>query len=434
MSELFLHIGSYKTGTTSIQNALHKNQEANIEKYYYPSDTKFLKSKKSWLLFLPYLKKSWKHKIRSLENTQDAIKESSKIIHKIKYSIKKNIKVIISEEDISQLDPETLLSFSNEISKFCKIKIIYYVRSTDTIIASMYSQTAKTYLNSQRNKGRIKTLDNINLNIYEKYNEFKGIQYKRILQKFINIFGKENIVVFDFNQIIQNRIDITQHFFEYLKINRDPKEKYHRNESLSFESVVFCEQLWKKTFLKEDFPPNFFNEISQINGEKFALTNQVLDHYWEKNKEDNIFLDEKFGIRFTRKRNSDSRDEYISLKHKLIQSVISMLVNSFTNKLNIKELNVSFLKELNKNKNQNRLFGIESSNYAETINLLNPKNFMALSHLFYISKHNENYSMAKEFGIKLLNDPEINDQQNVKIKKNINDYLFKNELVSKEKH
>jgi hypothetical protein len=199
--DLFLHIGTEKTGTTSIQNFLYDNIDKFKEKKIhlsklinYPNNRHLVE------MFTDYsiIKKDY-----DIPNNFFTVKDKKIFFTRLKKNFENEIEqtklfaekmIITSEHFHSQLENiDQIKSLKNFLAKFFnKIKIICYFREQGELAFSWYSTLLKggsqkdiqEYL---RKKVRI---DNHYFNYYD------------FLKKWSDVFGKENIIttIFDFNK------------------------------------------------------------------------------------------------------------------------------------------------------------------------------------------------------------------------------------------
>lgn len=166
MTTIYLHIGTHKTGTTTIQKFLSKNRQNLLSKgVLYPSSPAshhdLLQNKgkdKPWGLNFDV----WEYLLKEMKS-------------------EKPDKAVISSENFSRLYFEDVNKLRDYISGF-NPKIIVYLRRQDDYFTSLYCQAIKTGHHWDSVKKHI--LDN------KAYAD-----YYQILEPWKNAFGKENIIV-----------------------------------------------------------------------------------------------------------------------------------------------------------------------------------------------------------------------------------------------
>ncbi|MFI3272290.1 MAG: hypothetical protein R3Y11_09365 [Pseudomonadota bacterium] len=231
--KLYLHIGTEKTGTTTIQEALYRNQEAlhdvgfhflqcagkknnrAIPSYCFANDhyDDFFKSKKIYTI---EQKKCFKSALKAL--LDDEIKNLPSYIHS----------VIISSEHFhsrTNTNEEIENVFSLLSQYFAETKVICYLREQAEVSTSHYS----TYIKSGHTISFVEHIKRCtSANIY--YN------YHAMLTNWAKVFGKKNLIVRLFDKKAFVNGDLLDDFFTSIdpsllqSINKDiPRQ----NESLT---------------------------------------------------------------------------------------------------------------------------------------------------------------------------------------------------------
>ncbi|MEQ9483882.1 sulfotransferase domain-containing protein [Coleofasciculus sp. F4-SAH-05] len=166
MTTIYLHIGTHKTGTTTLQKFLSSNRQKLLEKrVLYPSSPdchhKLLQNKgkdKPWGLNLD----EWKYLIQEIKSENPE-------------------KIVVSSENFCRLYFEDVHKVKDNLSGY-NTKIIVYIRRQDDYFASLYCQAIKTAHHWDRLKKHIsdnKTYDN----------------YYQMLEPWKQAFGKENLII-----------------------------------------------------------------------------------------------------------------------------------------------------------------------------------------------------------------------------------------------
>ncbi|EPA1574390.1 coiled-coil domain-containing protein [Campylobacter coli] len=259
----YVHIGTEKTGTTSIQEFLYINKSIIQKQNYFFAQSIGIKN--HWdLAFLGYsLNKKDSYILNnSLWNFQ-AIKQHKKnIFSKIKDEVKFNHKIIFSSELLqSRLTRKReivkLYTFFKKIG-FTNIKVICYIRDANEMLRSLLSEAIKW-----------KEIDSFELK--EEKEEYKlGYKknlfhfhhicnHKQTLQWWGEVFGKENLIVrlFDKNEFYQG--DLLKDFIHSIGLEWDdefiipPKQ----NESLDLLGIDLLRRINK-------FLPLFCNNARNI--------------------------------------------------------------------------------------------------------------------------------------------------------------------------
>ncbi|EMU2961131.1 hypothetical protein WM927_001826 [Campylobacter coli] len=259
----YVHIGTEKTGTTSIQEFLYINKSIIQKQNYFFAQSIGIKN--HWdLAFLGYsLNKKDSYILNnSLWNFQ-AIKQHKKnIFSKIKDEVKFNHKIIFSSELLqSRLTRKReivkLYTFLKKIG-FTNIKVICYIRDANEMLRSLLSEAIKwEEIDSFELK---EEKEEYKLGYKKNLFHFHHIcNHKQTLQWWGEVFGKENLIVrlFDKNEFYQG--DLLKDFIHSIGLEWDdefiipPKQ----NESLDLLGIDLLRRINK-------FLPLFCNNARNI--------------------------------------------------------------------------------------------------------------------------------------------------------------------------
>lgn len=224
MKTIYIHIGTHKTGTTSIQNFLFKNRKKLIDRgFLYP------------LSGIPKRKNSFGHShlvTVILENTEaDTYNPNAggwqELLAEANSLQEKNI--VISSENfcISKFNLEQIYKIKNYLSQYT-VKIIIYLRRQDDYLISKYCQLIRAGKYSQNFKQYI---------IDEKWIG----DYYQLLKPWKEVFGIKNIIVrvFEKEQLKNSLID---DFLDSIKYPQDRSELIktpRQNISPSIKQIKF---------------------------------------------------------------------------------------------------------------------------------------------------------------------------------------------------
>ncbi|EKK0865357.1 coiled-coil domain-containing protein [Campylobacter coli] len=259
----YVHIGTEKTGTTSMQEFLYINKSIIQKQNYFFAQSIGIKN--HWdLAFLGYsLNKKDSYILNnSLWNFQ-AIKQHKKnIFSKIKDEVKFNHKIIFSSELLqSRLTRKReivkLYTFFKKIG-FTNIKVICYIRDANEMLRSLLSEAIKwEEIDSFELK---EEKEEYKLGYKKNLFHFHHIcNHKQTLQWWGEVFGKENLIVrlFDKNEFYQG--DLLKDFIHSIGLEWDdefiipPKQ----NESLDLLGIDLLRRINK-------FLPLFCNNARNI--------------------------------------------------------------------------------------------------------------------------------------------------------------------------
>lgn len=214
MKTLYLHIGTPKTGTTSIQHFCNENRVILSEKGYFYPDFPF-----KYKYFGKYRNGSFVETIyiddegvRQPEKEEENFKTGLEIIKNL---FEQHDNLIISNEGIwsacfvKKRGIPRILALQEDAKKSgYEIKIIVYLRRQEEYLLSWYNQMIKHSLNASKNT--ITWED-----YYNNYKKYVQLNYFKSLKKLEEIFGIENIIVrrfdkkyFKDNSLISDFLDI----------------------------------------------------------------------------------------------------------------------------------------------------------------------------------------------------------------------------------
>lgn len=172
MTELYIHIGTHKTGSTSIQHALKGMSNINKEGWEY--------------LHLPT---KYRRLMYTDVHEQDSVTLFNKYLHKkVKKSSKTNrfilsAECLIGDPTNGYLNSNITSSMLYQATQAFNTKIIIYLRRQDDFIESMYTQKI--------HEGQSFTFDEFSA----KFNVTGALDYNRIIEDYSRVFGKENIII-----------------------------------------------------------------------------------------------------------------------------------------------------------------------------------------------------------------------------------------------
>ncbi|WP_024605747.1 MULTISPECIES: hypothetical protein [unclassified Pseudoalteromonas] len=210
MRKLILHIGTHKTGTSSIQETLHENNE--------------LLGSKDWIYFcagkggkvcsIEPNCNSWVNFIGD-KHTFEAGLDTAFYDELSKLDNTKN--VIVSSEELSFIFSSRVINnIKKELSKiFDLIEIVVYFRRQDDFLISHYQQGFRAF-NSTAAKfyGR-------SLSPTPNFNEYfdKYLDYNHKVKIWSESFGEKNIIVRWFDKNTMHNGDPSSDFFNILGLN-----------------------------------------------------------------------------------------------------------------------------------------------------------------------------------------------------------------------
>lgn len=287
--EFIIHIGFNKTGTTSIQNMLYTNAKWLLNHGIYYSRIcknhgRFLHS-----MFMDQPEKKPVNIKEGYNTHEKAIKLNQQFENTLNHDLKnpKITKVIFSGEALSTFS-------SHELKRFSK----WLYSHTNKITIICCTRNPISWFNSQAQEGLKRRTRDINTICNALCSEKVDSAMKR-LQNYASYFGKENILVYDFDK---HKHRLYGKFLECCHIKQSISNKLQEkltkkhNESLSLEAGLLLDQLNR---LRPLPPGALFNYdesayFSKIRGEKFTLPPELLGKVLHYNYESSKWLAENF--------------------------------------------------------------------------------------------------------------------------------------------
>lgn len=267
---LVLHIGTEKTGTSSIQAFLKANRESLASKGFYVPD--FLATPEGnhrWLPFMFYLPEQIDDWILLQELQDKEVRQSrlNTVATQIETHINRTPKMtwIVSSEHLqSRLLNSSQVDQLNEFLKvyFKKIKVIIYLRDPISTAISFWSTAVRTgsSIFSLPGPGSIAN-----------YN----CAHKSILERWSSVFGKENLVVrlFTRKQLLNN--DLIFDFAYHAEVPWDDSFIIPgiRNKTLSYKAIKIL------SCVNKSIPFSIHGRINQERGNLHTFFDAPFDSY-----------------------------------------------------------------------------------------------------------------------------------------------------------
>lgn len=239
MRTLLLHIGTMKTGSTSIQACLMSSTQElrkhNI--YYFPTMNHNNFSFSPLFKAAPESNYDWK-KNYGTENVIQKTQQLKKQWIDLWGTFDEGTAVVSSEtlSFYSFEDVERLYKFVAPL--FDEVRVIIYFRDPGKYITSMLQQDIKNGYTPS---------DKTFLEYYQ--GRVVSIQYKEQLSRWIKIFGPKQVTVRPFQRKSFYQGSLEKDFFYHgcgVQFDQSQLIVSHRNESLNLESAVFLYELNRK--------------------------------------------------------------------------------------------------------------------------------------------------------------------------------------------
>jgi len=298
---LYLHVGFQKTGSSSIQYALYHNRE-KLESmgYYYPKDWRFNHN----FLFSMFCDNPedfyenifHNRSTQEIEEYHETLK--STFVNEIEDREIENL--ILSAEDLSMLEKEGLVrlkAFFSDIFKDIEIKIVVSIRDALGYISSDIQQRIKS--------GH----DRFPLE------EFHDL-YRIRLEKYIELFGRENIIIYKFEEATGYEHGFVSYFLDQMGLQEEQIKSFDDlkiNESLSYEAADLLRYInsQKPLLVSRNIEEGryfgmdngrYFGDtqiIEGLLGKKFSLEQEELKDIQTFMKPDMEWLEEHFCLQYS---------------------------------------------------------------------------------------------------------------------------------------
>lgn len=347
----FLHIGTVKTGTTSIQRFLQDNKnELKKHKFYYPQSILYEKENPQHIFLHHIANKIYE---KNSPNNFSKYLDSERIIKSLKQEIEKNKDktFIFSSECISFfLDIEekikALKLFLNYLG-FDDIKIILYLRNQADLMVSLSSEDLK--------RGLIKASYEIKPQEHEHIYTF---DYDILCSRYSDIFGKENFIPRIFQKDEFFKEDLIKDFLHILGIKDYdfifPKNK---NESLNLLGFEFLSIFNKYNNNMDDIPSSCSDVLCFYDKNlKFMPPKQSYEAYLKYFEESNEKVRKEFfphKDRLFPKKDLSTYQENYELKH-INKEYIDKIAEFSWKMLQESKNNLEYLKQSLKMKRKNK--------------------------------------------------------------------------------
>jgi hypothetical protein len=228
--EIIIHIGSGKTGSTSIQNALFENQTLFEEKMVYPvtlnkSSNQLFRCAFCELEKAPgNIKSEYKNNIAGFKTFQKNIKEDFEV------KTKNSDAVIVSSEFLFSAGEQEVLDIKSYLESlgFNSFKIVVYIRNPSDYYLSLVQQSVK-------NNPTLPSPENF------------GYDFKKTIILWREIFENLKVRLFQKGFLVEN--DVVKDFvsvmnqFGYVLDFKNPKRV---NEGLSSELAQILQDIRKQ--------------------------------------------------------------------------------------------------------------------------------------------------------------------------------------------
>jgi hypothetical protein len=208
MKKVIIHIGANKTGTTSIQSYCSKYSDSLIKNHgvLYPNTGR---------IWNAHFKLAW-----SLGAGKGEVDPSPDIWTDLRNEVEaaKCDKIVLSSENFILIENSNQLSQIKDTFHDYEFEIVLFVRRQDYWIESLFLQRIKMGL------------------LEKDFNQFvsspgQALDYKKILTPWIDVFGKESIIVVNFETEVKEKGAVTC-FFQAIKVPLENIKEIRDNDSI----------------------------------------------------------------------------------------------------------------------------------------------------------------------------------------------------------
>ena len=293
---IFIHIGTEKTGTTSVQSFLTNNsQRLQQADFWYPADfsAPYVESNAHF----PIVASLLNHDVDFVSPAKAAARDQCLLRFLEDCQGRTEKTVVISAEHFSSrlLDAGKLEYFRRQLAgTFARVIIVVYVRSQVAMAPSAYSTAVKT--------GRSSPLDLAEVTPANPYYNILSM-----LDLWAGVFGRENMIAREFAPHSLEGGDICADFLRVLGLSGAFMEACARqNESLNLAELAALRRVNACLPAFESDPANWRNAQilrgayiapfleSGDHGQPFRLTQSEASQVLDRFRQDNEILNERY--------------------------------------------------------------------------------------------------------------------------------------------
>lgn len=287
---IFIHIGLHKTATSAIQLELANLNKSSNRNWHYLVSARNKKLNKHLRLFDAIIDDGFNTQRRKRIKYNKVKENITKEIQNTSYKY-----YFISEEELSYPDKRIpkKLDFLGSLGK---VVVIFIVRNQVSFFDSLYRQfITQTGLH---------LIDDFDSFIQKDINKKRGMFFE-IAESWGEVFGRENILVQDFDKLRSDK-GVLSNFFQITGCNYRPKNKNTKevNPSISAVHAEFIRRLATKLPNLDRRPiVKYFKSdknSKQLSGENL-ITKERSDTIANSYQESNNLLKENYNINLSNK-------------------------------------------------------------------------------------------------------------------------------------
>lgn len=283
MRNCIIHIGMHKTGTTSIQQSLHRFADNRF--FYAVLGNVCNHSLAIYSIFADKPERHHLHKAHKRDETGVA-----RYITEMKSDLERSIEtagdrtLIISGEDIGILSAAALKKLQNYFAQhFDVVSIVAYVRTPAAFISSSFQEKVKGGVTNR-------------FDLTKEYRSFE-----KSFSKFDSIFGKNNVHLWKFIPETFPHGCVVSDFCQRLQVELPSKKIVRSNESLSrpLVALLFTYGKYAAKFGFDRMAGAESQRLAQILAEekddRFRFSPDILRPILENNRKDIQWMESRLG-------------------------------------------------------------------------------------------------------------------------------------------
>jgi hypothetical protein len=327
LKTIYIHIGTFKTGSTSIQRFLKENRAALESRRVYVPTTQLLAHHP---LPLSLIKKysDWRAGWREFEGDPDDVWD--KFLDEVSKTECETI--LVSSESFCDLVNENCRESSNVFGEYLKnklqeydVKIICYLRSIEPYIKSIYQESIKI---TSRTISMLEEVDELS--------QRDSIHLKPTiyLDFYSSLFGRENLIVKEYARKKMKGGDSVEDILDILGC-ADLYQKeaaIHSNPSLSIESIKLKRALNACGLDSYEYNQEMVRLINLAKdiSEDTSFEDSIPGHIVREIESEQNVIEQRYGLKFTSEEVGelgDVAENKLSAYDLLVISLLSKIIS-----------------------------------------------------------------------------------------------------------
>ena len=297
-SDLILHIGAGKTGTSALQAQFAKNREI-LSKHgiHYPkadSDRQALKN----------LTTSGNGiELGMLLKSEDFTEKKAKALLSSYIAESERKTILLSSEHLEFYKKDLLFRLDQVAQQLgLRIKIVYYVRAIGDHIVSGYHQLLKRHLYT----GSLSEIVNMYINQKMEY------RFLRVIENSIEVFGRDSITVKNYDRVKDNIFaDFLRNVLEIENLEEFKIEKKRINRSLTNYEIRLM---------------RFMNRFFDKNIHSTFVSNALIHNYPNSNYRMMIQRSDADKIRKKYDKDTEKLNEYLAPEERPLHTIEDLVI------------------------------------------------------------------------------------------------------------